>query len=242
MTTCVVLCFLTTTVSSALGRVQVHSSTTRTWRVLRVHKTKDRAAYLTPAVLRYLWSSVCAGNPRPVWPPRLFSWHKGWPPPGTCRYFSCSEFACCRTSWRPGRKYKHKTQGTSLRSNEHTLQGVTGEAWAVDSNVQHMICSLLFSAWLPGTHQKKIGEAKLPGNGKGVAGLFLTSWRCLKSQKPRRNTSTKIQKTYFPSGLKCYLSITNGFCLFLNTMEADHTWFVLSKISSTVSVLGYMLK
>lgn len=40
-------------------------------------------------VFCYLWSWECAGNPLPVWHPLPSSWHKGWPPPGTCWCFSC---------------------------------------------------------------------------------------------------------------------------------------------------------
>lgn len=74
------------------------------------------AASVTSMVFWYLWSSVCAGNPLPVWPPRLSSWHKGWPPPGTCRCFSCSEFSCCQTSWRPGRN-----QNKTIQDSVHKL-------------------------------------------------------------------------------------------------------------------------
>lgn len=63
--------------------------------------SRQTVAFILPS---YLSSLECAGNRRPVWPPRLSSWHRGWPPPGICQCFSCSGFSCCQTSWRPGGK------------------------------------------------------------------------------------------------------------------------------------------
>ena len=59
------------------------------------------------------------------------SWlRRGWPPPGTFRYSSCSGSACCQTSWIPA-EGKRVDGGGEREEGERVGEGERGQSTAL---------------------------------------------------------------------------------------------------------------
>lgn len=58
------------------------------------------------------------------------SWRRtGWPPPETCRYFSCIGCACCRTSWIPVREESRRRRRSRGVRHQATTAASSSEQW-----------------------------------------------------------------------------------------------------------------